>query len=131
MKKFNIYKGTANDLIAVKQGWSWLAFLFGPFWFSTVIEKKVSRKAGCGMGCLSWIVAIVAILIIAGSLGTMADVDPDEGQGFIFLGAIIVGIVFGVWGNRLVGSAVEKNGYEFVSVQDAKNEEEAKNKVLK
>ena len=109
MKLYKIFKNLMNQYEAVKQGWSWPAFLFGAIW------ACVKKMWGLGIGIF---VTFVVLAVLAG-------------QNEIF-GAIInllslgVGIVLGMQGNTLREKNLVKRGYvEVPQVINAANPEAA------
>ena len=109
MKLYKIFKNPMNQYEAVKQGWSWPAFLFGAIW------ACVKKMWGLGIGIF---VTFVVLAVLAG-------------QNEIF-GAIInllslgVGIVLGMQGNTLREKNLVKRGYvEVPQVINAANPEAA------
>ena len=120
MKQFHVFKHADGKLEAVKQGWSWPAFLFGPLWAWYVFPRL--------WGCLSWIVAFIAIGLVASILATLTGMDP-EGEGMQIwwpAGQIAIGSVFGFYGNRWRVSWLRRKGYQHVRTVSAENAKRAK-----
>ncbi len=80
MKQFKIFKHPSGSIEAVKQGWSWPAFLFSFVW---AMVKKM-WAIGIGLFVLS--------LIFISMVGHEADL-------LINGISIVVSVIFGIYGN--------------------------------
>ena len=95
MKTYKIFKNPTGQYEAVKQGWSWPAFLFGCIW------ACVKKIWGLGIGI---IVAFIILNIIAGENQTMVSLVSVLGFG--------VSIALGLQGNKLREGNLRKRGYQ-------------------
>ena len=111
MKAYRIYRHVTGGTEAVKQGWSWPAFLFTFFW------AMVKKMWGLGLGVL---VGWLAVAVVLGMAGDSRAIDA-----FGNLVGLIVSVVFGVNGNAWRASNLRSRGYEAVGTVAAKNPEEA------
>jgi hypothetical protein len=95
MKKFNIYSNGQN-LIAIKEGFSYPGFFFSWIW---ALTKKL------------WLYVIIGVAIsaIVGS--------NDKAQGLM----VIMSIVFGIYGNRWWAKKILASGYSLTSSVQAPN----------
>ena len=84
MKTYKIFKNPTGQYEAVKQGWSWPAFLFGGIW------ACVKKIWGLGIGIF---VVFIILNLIAGDNQAMGSLISALGFG--------VGIVLGLQGNKL------------------------------
>src|SRR5690554_5794186 len=84
MKCFNIFVHPQGKCEAVKQGWSWPAFLFCWIW---AFVKKI------------WALGF-GILVLATVIGFLTpDLDYEQSMVFRLVIALILGIILGVYGN--------------------------------
>jgi predicted PurR-regulated permease PerM len=111
MKIFKIYTHESGTTKAIKQGWSWTAFLFTFYW---ALFKKL------------WGIVIIAVLVfLALSLSVSVMEDdlmraPEESIyalsmifGFVSLFVVIgIPVWFGVSGNTWVEEKLTRKGYE-------------------
>jgi hypothetical protein len=106
VKQYKIFKHPSGATEAVKQGWSWPAFLFSFIW---AMVKKM-WAIGIGLFILS--------LIFISMVGTGADL-------IINIISIIVSVVFGMYGNSWREKNLDSRGYEVQGTVTAANPEEA------
>jgi len=107
MNAFKIYQHPDGSREAVKQGWSWPGFFFGPIW------AMVKKMWGLGGGLL------VVILVLA-----LVPVDP----GIALLTALInfgIYIACGINGNAWRVKNLESRGYEYQETLEAATPEGA------
>lgn len=123
MKTFDIYNHPNFGYEAVKKGFSWPAFFFGPIW-------AFSRNL--------WILGL-AYIVVSLALHTMiTEIKPeatDTSLLFIFLANLLVGISyivrfllaiwFGIKGNEWVSNHLKKQSYELVKTLESETADEA------
>jgi hypothetical protein len=102
MKQYKVFKHPSGEIEAVKQGWSWPAFLFSFIW---AIVKKM-WAIGIGLLILS--------LIFISMVGAGTDL-------LINIVSVIVSIVFGIYGNYWREKNLESRGYEMKKTISATN----------
>lgn len=103
-----------RDLVLVKDGFNWGAFLF------TVLWAAWSR--------MWWIAAaLFAILTLSGWVLHTAHVSDDVRQ----IGAVALAAIVGMVGNDLRRWFLERDGYTEVAVIGAKNADEAEQRFLR
>ena len=107
MKEFNIYQHPTGKQEAVKQGWSWPGFFFGPIW------ALVKKLWGLGAGLL---VAVIVLSIFPS--------DSDLGA-LASLVILAIYIVCGAKGNKWRESNLASRGYDHVDTVSASNPEGA------
>ncbi len=106
LKHYKIFKHPSGDIEAVKQGWSWPAFLF------TFIWAMVKKIWGIGIGVL------ILFLIFLSMLGTGADL-------FVNIISFVVSIIFGVYGNSWRENNLDSRGYQMKDTVTAATPEDA------
>ncbi|MFO7818273.1 MAG: DUF2628 domain-containing protein [Pseudomonadota bacterium] len=107
MKTFKLYQHPAGNRQAVKQGWFWPGFFFGPIW------ALVKKMWGLGAGLM------VAVIVLA-----MFPVDTGIGA----LAALIslgIYVACGINGNRWREKHLSNRGYDHVDTVSASNPEGA------
>lgn len=114
MKTFKVFQHSDGSTEGVKQGWSWPAFFFGPFW------AMVKRMWGIGIGVL------VAFFL----LGFVSAFTGDAAGAVTNVAGLGVSILFGVMGNQWRVNHMQSRGYQEVDTVDAKNPEEATARFL-
>ncbi len=102
MKTFNIYKHTGGDLQAVKIGFSWVGFLFAPFW---LLIKKLWIEAA-----VFWFMTIIGVIY--------------ENQ-WIDITILVLYIVAGFMGNERVEKNLINQGYKKTGTEQAGNKDSA------
>jgi hypothetical protein len=112
MKSYKVFEHPSGDMEAIKEDWSWTAFLFGWMW------------ALChGM----WLVALgilgLGLLVAFGARGL--GVQDSSALVMTALYGIVNSIVLGSIGNSLRASWQVGKGYACVGVVQASNAEEA------
>lgn len=118
-RSFEIYERSDGTIDAVKLGWSWPGFWFGPFW--------ILARLGIGWGCLVWILGILAVLLTVGFVGTALKLDPQsEGHFALALGALPFATLVGFCGNQFVAWCLRKRGFSKKGQVHAKTVAEAK-----
>lgn len=105
MKQYKIFKHPGGELEAVKQGWSWPAFLFSCFW---AIAKKM-YLTGIALFALSFILGTIMGQLQMGERGEIA----------LNIISIAVSIIFGLRGNEWREATLHSNGYEEMSIIEA------------
>ena len=113
MKQYKIYGTPQGKLEPVKLGWSWPAFFFVAIW---AMVKKM-----WALGIIIFI-AFFALGFISGTIGGQGGQALDALTGFVNL---IVGIIFGVKGNKWREKNLASRGYEFLETVNAANPEGA------
>jgi hypothetical protein len=106
MKQYKVFKHSSGAIEAVKQGWSWPAFLFSFIW---AMVKKM-WALGIGLFVLS--------LIFISMVGPGADL-------LINILSVMVSLIFGMYGNSWRGKNLESRGYEIKDTITAANPGEA------
>jgi hypothetical protein len=112
MKQYKIFKHPSGTTEAVKQGWSWPAFLFSFVW---ALVKKM-WAIGIGLFILS--------LIFISMVGREADI-------LINGISVVVSVIFGMYGNSWREKNLESRGYEMKDTVTAANPGEAIAKFTK
>ena len=106
MKSFRIYRRPDQEPRAVKQGWSWPAFIFGPLW---ALYRRL------------WVPAIGAPVVFF-SIGALIDLvhGHDKTKDMFMYGVlVVVGAAFGACGNRWVERGLRSRGHEFKEMVEA------------
>lgn len=103
MKEFKIYQHPTGKQEAVKQGWSWPGFFFGPIW---ALVKKL-----WGLGALLLVAVIVLSAVPAGTEVGMLTT----------LIMLVIYIVCGVNGNKWREKNLVSRGYEHLDTVSAAN----------
>jgi hypothetical protein len=106
MKQYKIFIDPSGSTEAVKQGWSWPAFLFSFVW---AMVKKM-WALGIGLFILS--------LIFISMVGREADL-------LINGISVVVSVIFGIYGNSWREKNLESRGFEIKDTVTAANPEEA------
>lgn len=92
MRQFRIYSNPLGSYEAVKQGWSWPAFFFGPIWALT------KRMWALGFGVLGVLFVVSSAMFLAGGV---LDEDLLQGMlGMVGIGVFVLPIIFGAMGNK-------------------------------
>ena len=118
MKKFFVYRNPSQlpSTIAVKKGFSWSAFIIGPFWF--LVNKM-------------WLTFILSMTFTYGGPMVLRLFENPENLGQALVSSLIVTIYFLIWflsgsvANFLLGEELKRNGYILTSTVAAKNAGEA------
>lgn len=95
MKIYKIFKNTAGQYEAVKQGWSWPAFFFGGIW---ACVKKI------------WDLGITLIIWSIILQFTVRDLSVAH---LLFMISLIIKIILGGYGNSLREKNLIKRGYQY------------------
>ena len=112
MTQYKIFKNPLGQMEAIKQGWSWPGFVFGPIW--ALFKKMWALGIGTLVG------GIILISILEAILGNI-------GNG---LGAGI-SVMFGMYGNKWREGNLKYRGYDEVSTIIGSNPEGAVATYLK
>ena len=107
MKDYKIFEYPEGCQEAVKQGWSWPGFFFGPIW------ALVKKMWGLGAGLLVAVI-VLAMFPVESSLGLLATL--------ISLG---IYVACGINGNRWREKHLSSRGYDHVDTVSAPNPERA------
>lgn len=115
MQLYNSYikktqEGEIEDLIFVKNGFSFPAFIFSLAWFA---YKKMFLVATTGL---------LFIILLSNIFSAFLKSDP-AGTSIAFLTALLI---IGVNGNYWYSKFLKRKGYDFVGCVFGKNKEEAK-----
>lgn len=113
MKQFKIYTNPQGSYEAVKQGWSWPAFFFGPIW------ALVKKMWALGFGVLG---VFFVLGFIGGAVGGELEQWIDD---IMSIGSLVVTIVFGLNGNKWRETNLESRGFDFKDTVTAANGEGA------
>jgi hypothetical protein len=106
MKQYKIFKHPSGATEAVKQGWSWPAFLFSFLW---AMVKKM------------WAIGI-GLFILSAIFISMAG---KEAHILINGISVVVSVIFGIYGNSWREKNLESRGYEMKGTVTAAKPEEA------
>ncbi|MDF3839440.1 DUF2628 domain-containing protein [Cupriavidus basilensis] len=107
-----ILRHGSGRLVAVKAGWSWPAFRYGPFWALWQRQwRAVGYCAAVMLGC--------ALLELCG--GWLA----DRVNLWFSTVAFVMAIALGLTGNRMQHASYMRRGYRQVARLFAESEEEA------
>lgn len=117
MKNYRIYTGLGGASEAVKQGWSWPAFFFGPLW---ALYKKLWLV---GFGFLSLFLAF-GIMEAYVELEKGAQV-ADQLRILDSLISLAISVTFGLKGNRWRESNLETHRFQRRDSVAAQNPDEA------
>lgn len=118
MRTFKVYKHPAQGFEAVKEGFSWPAFCFGPLW---LFVKKL------WMFAVAWIVVSV---ILSSIEGISDEVGMVSGQMMVVY-LIVVGVYLALWlipafkGNSWHSKNLLKRGYKLINTVQAEKPESA------
>ncbi len=119
MKQYAIFENNHGQRDAVKQGWSWPAFLFGPFW------ALYCGFWGLGLGFLALTVCLTALQAgLQHAVGTDASSLVSIALFFNMI-AISLAVLFGVKGNEWREAKLIRNGYAHLGKVDAINDANA------
>ena len=118
MKNYVVYRNPSQlpSTIAVKKGFSWSAFVIGPFWF--LVNKM-------------WLTFILSIAFTYGAPMLLRQFENPENLGQALVSSLVVTIYFFIWflsgsvANFLLGEELKRNGYMLTSTVAAKNAGEA------
>jgi hypothetical protein len=110
MKTYSIYENPQGERLAVKQGWSWPAFLFVGIW---ALVKKIwwAATLGFGVGILIRIVSAASHSIAASLTG--------------FFLSLFLSIAFGAYGNEWWRKSLVSRGYDLKGDIGAPNQDMA------
>ena len=104
MKNFYIYKHPIHGFDAVKVGFSWPAFFFGPVW---LLAEKLRHLAAL------WLVALLALLLTGGLVSQLL---PDSERVFVYalmaVGTIGLWIIPAFMGNHWKAKDLAARGYQ-------------------
>ncbi|MEQ6916027.1 DUF2628 domain-containing protein [Halomonas aquatica] len=103
MKEFRIYQHPTGKQEAVKQGWSWPGFFFGPIW---ALVKKL-----WGLG---------AVLLVVVLMLSALPVETEVGM-LASLIVLVIYIVCGVNGNNWREKNLRSRGYDQLDTVSAAN----------
>ncbi len=112
MKRYKIYKGPFRAKEAVKQGWSWPAFLFTSIW---ALVKHLWVIGFC-------VIAASVALALAPEFLQMGGTEVDR---LINIVGLIVAFVFGANGNSWREDNLLSRGFKYVGMVEAANVDEA------
>jgi hypothetical protein len=100
METYTLYTGPGGEIVAVKKGFSWPPFFFGPFW---AFSKGL---AGMGLGLL-----VLGILIGY----TVHRVPAESSVGLMLvlrISLLILPVIMGFEGNGFWRRRLERKGYQ-------------------
>ena len=115
MKTYQVYKHSVQGIKAVKDGFSWPAFLIFPIWF---IHKKLGQE-------LLRIIAFIggcwgAIITFAATYNFIAGNDPlHYAPALCGLFLCIMGIIYCFKANEIYASRLQELGYELIATVEA------------
>jgi len=109
LKQFKLLKHPSGQIEAVKQGWSWPAFLFN--WAWAFVKKLWAIGAGVGLG----------LFVLGAVFFLMGDEDGILGN---IMGFVVM-VVFGVNGNQWREKGLASRGFEVVDAVTASNSDGA------
>ncbi len=108
MRTYTVHLKPACEPVLVREGWSWWAFLFGPFWL-------LAQRA--------WIPGVISLALSV----SFAALAPPSMQAVLALG---LGVLTGLLGRDLVRWSLERRGYLLAHVLAARDEEGALGRLL-
>ena len=94
-----IYANPQGSYEAVKQGWSWTASSFGPFW---ALTKKMWAL---GFG-------VIGVSIVLGGIA-VASIGMEHANLIINVGSVVQCVVFGAYGSKWQQTHLESRGFVF------------------
>lgn len=113
MKQFKIYVQPRGACEAVKEGWSWPAFLFGFLW---ALIKKLWKLA----------LGLFAVSFAIGYIGAAAGGNIERAiEGVMGFGGMLMAIVFGIFGNAWREDNLRSRGFEHKETVTAVTPEQA------
>jgi len=112
MKQFKVFHHPSYGYEAVKQGWSWPGFLFGPVW---ALVKKL------------WFVAIAVSLFTLAVAHIMSVFAPPLVPFASLIPAILVGIV----GNQERAKSLSKRGFSEIGIHAGASADQAIAEAMK
>lgn len=118
MKIYTIYANSQGNHRAVKQGWSWPAFLFTWIW---AMAKGLWALRTLSMGIFSILFAITFIALSLPSLSVDMNVMLDLFVVYISYAALAFSFIMGAKGNQWVNDSLLTQGYknkEIIVAQD-------------
>ena len=108
MRTWTVHLKPDAQPVLVREGWSWGAFLFGPFW---LLFQRAWLPGGA-------VLALTLILAAAARQPTQA------------LLSLALGVLLGLLGRDLVRWSLERRGYRLAHVLAARDEEGALGRLL-
>ena len=112
MKQFKVFHHPSYGYEAVKQGWSWPGFLFGPVW---ALVKKL------------WLVAI-AISIFTFAVAHMMSVLAPP---LVPFSSLIPAVLVGVAGNQERAKSLSKRGFSEIGIHSGASADQAIAEAMK
>ena len=100
MQRYIVYTRSEPQSVSIKNGFSWPAFFFGPFW---AFSKGL---VGLGFGLL------VLGILLAGLRRSLPPGSPTVLVFALQIAPLIVGIVMGFEGNRMLRRDLEMRGFQ-------------------
>ncbi len=120
MKQYNIYEYPHNRFEAVKNGWSWPAFIFGFIW--TMAKRMWWLSAAVMLG----------LVAIGGFTGVFLDCENDPTFCRVLdLVGLVLGVIFGFYGNKWREKNLQSRGFDYRETVSAKNPQSAIASYLK
>ena len=113
-KKFKIYTHPQGFYKAVKEGFSWPAFLFGAFW---ALFHKMWRLGFGLIGSLALASVILALIV--------PEKEQDKVDGFFNIVGAVIAFQFGANGNKWREEHLISRGFELQTTILAENIESA------
>lgn len=108
MRTWTVHLKPDAQPVLVREGWSWGAFLFGPFW---LLFQRAWLPGGA-------VLALTLILAAAARQPTQA------------LLSLALGVLLGLLGRDLVRWSLERRGYRLAHVLAARDEDGALGRLL-
>ena len=108
MRTWTVHLKPNAQPVLVREGWSWGAFLFGPFW---LLFQRAWLPGGA-------VLALTLILAAAARQPTQA------------LLSLALGVLLGLLGRDLVRWSLQRRGYRLAHVLAARDEEGALGRLL-
>ena len=102
MKQYMVFQHPDHRIEAVKVGWSWPGFFFGPLW---ALSKGLVL-----LGCGSWL----GLFLIVAMIGSASGARPDAAGPVINFLALILAVLFGAVGNSLREKKLTSKGYKLM-----------------
>lgn len=99
MKYYRIFKHPSGDIQAIPEGWSWLAFLFGPMW---------------ALYHAMWAIGLGVMVASFGLAMALVETLPQVAEALMNIVLIATALVFGGQGHSWRARNLLAKGYAFV-----------------
>ncbi len=123
MRSFNVYERSNGACKAVKNGWSWPAFFFGSIW-ALCMQLWLIGLLLLPVELFLQVLMSITEQIQRNASGSYAETTQIIG-GVIALGALLIRIIFGAYGNTWKRKRLEKSSYRLVKTIEASSKDNA------